>query len=138
MHDARGPVVRLDDLDPAGAKLVDATRSLDVRIARADDDTCDAGGDDRVRARRRRAVVRARLERDVHGRAPRTRARCGKCDDLGMAPLGLGHAFTDRLAVTDDHGADRRLRVRPLRALARELDRPLEAHCTACASLRYA
>ena len=48
---------------------------LRVRIALADDDASDAGSEERVDARRRRAVMRAGLERHVHRRAARASRR---------------------------------------------------------------
>ncbi len=104
----------------------------------AGDDARDARGDDRVGARRRRPVVRARLERDVHRRAPRALARLGQRDRLGVAPARLSDALGDDDAVAHEDRADGRLRMRPLVGGARDLDRALEAHRIACSSPRYA
>ncbi len=63
-----------------------------IRIAHGDDDAADAGGDQRVGAGRRAAVVRARLERDVDGRAAHVvaaRRRVAQGHDLGVRAAGL-------------------------------------------------
>ena len=60
-------------------------------------DTGKAGADDGVGARRRHAVVRARLERHVHGGAARTRPGAG--DGLG---LGVRAPTRRRPAARDD------------------------------------
>ena len=73
----------------------------------------------RVGARRRRALVRARLERDVEGRAARPLA-CGvERDALGMAAAGLRPSLADDLAVSHDDRADGRLRIRAVAPPAR-------------------
>ena len=73
---ARLPRVGELDLDPAVAQPLEAARRhLRVRVADRRDDPRHARRDDRVGARRRRAVVRARLERDVERRAARALAR---------------------------------------------------------------
>ena len=108
------------DLDPAGTQPLRPARGLGVRIARAEDDARDACRDDRVGARRRRAVVRARLERHVHRRAPRAprpprRARRSR---RGGPPASVAPSPTI-VAVAHEHGADRRLRIRPVLRAAR-------------------
>ena len=65
----------------------------------------------RVGARRRRALVRAGLERHEHRRAPRAAAGHSRARPFGVAAALLGHALADDLAVGDDDGADGRLRI---------------------------
>ena len=72
----RGGAVEHVDLDAGRAQPLDAAGGLRVRIERPDDHACDARRRDRVRARRRPSVVRARLERDEHRRAARTAPAC--------------------------------------------------------------
>ena len=60
---------------PAAREPLCPARRLGVGIRRPEHDPGDARRDDRVGARRRRPVVRARLERHVHRRATRTLAR---------------------------------------------------------------
>ena len=83
--DARLPRVDELDVDPVRAQPLLATRSLRVRVARAEDDALDTGGEDRLGARRRRAVMRARLERHVQRRVARPLAGRRERDDLGVA-----------------------------------------------------
>ena len=72
---------------------------------------------DRVDARRRRAVVGARLHRHVERRAAGALAGGLERDDLAVpAAVRLGRALADDLAVRDDDGADGRLRIGPCRA----------------------
>ena len=94
-----------------------AARDERVRVAQGDDDAADAGGDERVGARRRAAVVRARLERDVDGRAADVDAARGgvaQRHHLGVRAAGfLRVAAADDAAVgADDDAADARVRVR--------------------------
>ena len=75
-------------------------------------DPGDARGDDRVGARRRLAVVRARLERDVEVGAARGLAGAAQGLDFRMRPtawLGPAAADNPRLAAiaADNDGADR-------------------------------
>ena len=86
--------------------------NLRVWIFERRHDAGDARGDDRVGARRRLAVVRARLERDVEVGAARGLAGAAQGLDLRMRPAaGLGPAAADdpRLAAiaADNDGADR-------------------------------
>ncbi len=98
-----------------------------VRVELAGDDTRDAGLEERIDARRRRAVVRAGLERDVDRRAAGSLAGSLECDDLGVrAALSLVPAFADDLTVGDDDRADDRIRVRRAAAVLRELDGALQ------------
>ena len=70
----------------------------------------DAGLDDGVGARRRLALMRARLERHVHRGALRRLLGAAQRLDLGMrAAAGLRPAAADDDAILDDHRADRRI-----------------------------
>ena len=72
----------------------------------------DAGGDDGVGARRRAAVMRAGLQRDVHGLAPGPRAGAGQRVPLRVrAAALLRPAARDHLAggLVGDDGADGRV-----------------------------
>ena len=87
-----------------------------VRVAQGDDDAADAGGDERVGARRRAAVVRARLERDVDGRAAdvdAARRGIAQRHHLGVrAARFLRVAAAGEPAVgADDDAADARVRI---------------------------
>ena len=98
------------DLDARRAQPLEPRPSVSrVRVAGGGHDARDPGRDDRVRARRRAPVVRARLERDVERRAARALAGRLERDDLGVrAALALVPALADDLAV-----AARRRRRRP-------------------------
>ena len=97
------------------------------RIALTRDHARDAGLEQRVDARRRRAVVRARLEGHVHRGAARLLARGFERDDLRVRPaLALVPALADDLVSGDHDGADDRVRMgRPAPALG-ELERSLQ------------
>ena len=85
-------------------------RDFGIGILERRDDARDAGGDDGVGARRRFAVMRAGLERDVERRAACRRAGAAQRLDFGVRPAArLGPAAADNVAVLDDHGADRRI-----------------------------
>jgi hypothetical protein len=83
---------------------------------------------DRVGAGRRLALVAARLERHVEGRAAEVLQPAGLDRvDLGVrAAVLLVPALAEDLAVAGDHRAHHRVRPDRARALARELDRSLE------------
>ena len=86
-------------------------RHFRIGILERGDDARDAGRDDRVRARRRLAVMRTRLERDVERRAARRAAGAHERLGLRMRPAaGLRPAppDDDRRPSTDDR-ADRRI-----------------------------
>ncbi len=128
------------DLDARLAQPGEAAAvRLRVRIAGRRHDAGDSGRDDGVGARRRAALVRARLERDVERRAAGLLARRLERDHLGVRPAGpLVPALADNLAVGDDDRADDRVRMRRSAPTLGELERMLEvvavAHVTACAS----
>jgi hypothetical protein len=133
---ARLEGVRDLHIDAGGLQPLDTAGCLGIRIAGADDDARHTCLDDPVGARRRRAPVGARLQRDVHRGAARSLARRVERYDLGVPARRLGRPFADDLAAGLDDRADRRLRVRPLTRLAREPDRALEAHASAWTSRR--
>ena len=66
-----------------------SSRDARVRIFQRADDARDAGGDDRLGARRREAVMRARLQRDVKRRAARGGAGFIERASLGVRPSAL-------------------------------------------------
>jgi hypothetical protein len=67
-------------------------------------------------------VVRARLLRHVERRAAGALTGGGERAHLGVrAPRALVPALADDLAVTHDHGADDRVRIRRPAAALREL-----------------
>ena len=119
-------------LDAGLAQPLETAGRLGVRVARAGHDARHARGDRRLRARRRRAPVRARLHRHVERRAARPLARRGERDDLAVPAARLGDALADDLAVRDDDRADRRLRVRA--AAARRRPAPVRARGSSHAS----
>ena len=98
-----------------------------LRIELTRDHPRDAGFEQRVDAGRRRAVVRARLERHVHRGAARLLAGSVERDDLGVRPaLALVPALADDLVSGDHDGAHDRVRMcRPAPALG-ELERALQ------------
>ncbi len=131
-------VPRVDELDVDALRAQPrlATGRLRVRIVRPEDDALDARSEYRLGAGRRRAVMRARLERHVHRGVARTvSCRCER-DDLGVPAGRLGDAFADDLALADDHRANRRLRIRPLSGRGNELDRAADAHASRSTSSR--
>ncbi len=84
-----------------------------VRVLERGDDPRDAGGEDRVHAGRRRAVMRARLQRDVERRAARRLAGRSHGDGLGVRAAAQRRvAARDDDAVLDDQRANRRIRPR--------------------------
>ncbi len=106
-------------VDTRLAEPLEAATVLRVRVELPRDDASDAGCEERVDARRRRAVVRAGLERDVHRRAACLLSRRLERDDLGMRlALALVPALADDLVPGDDDGPDDRVRMgRPATAL---------------------
>jgi hypothetical protein len=122
------------DLDALLAEMVEPAARFGIRVGRPGDDAGDAGREDRVDARRRRAVVRARLHRHVEGRTAGAPAGRRERDDLTVPAARLGRAFADDLAAADDDRPHRRLRIRAPVGLFGELERPFEAHSTAWTS----
>ena len=99
-----------------------------------------AGGDDRVGAGRRFAVMRAWLERDVQrrakGRVICPRAGAAQRLDLGMRPAaGLRPAAADDHAILDDDRADRR--IGPGAAQPAAAERQRERHEAGVIALRH-
>ncbi len=115
------------DHDPAFAKPgVALPRHLRIDILQRRHHAGDAGLDDGVGARRRLAVMRARLERHVERCA--LRGLAGALQRLGLGvrpPARLGPAATDDDAVLDDHRADRRIGPGPAEPAAAECQRKL-------------
>ena len=114
------------DSDAALAQARDAGAAhVGVGILDRDDDTRHAGIEQRVGAGRRAAVVRARFERDVGGRAQSALPRLTKRLDLGVGPARrLGRALADDLAVAHEDAPDPGVRRRPAAGAGRERERP--------------
>ena len=125
---ARGKVVEELDLDPRAAEALEAaTVDERVRIARADDDARDSGGDDGVGAWRRPPVMGARLEGHVKRCAARRVVGLLECDHLGVADaLVLVPALSHDLSVAHDDGADEGMVAGLAPPALGELDRALE------------
>ena len=106
-----------DDLDAGGGEARRALAGDErIRIAHRHHHPADAGGDERVGAGRRAAVVRAGLEADDDGGAAHVGAARGgvaQRHHLGMRPAGfLGVAAADDAAVAvDDDAADARIGI---------------------------
>ena len=90
------------------------------RVVAADHDPRDAGGEQRVGARRLATLVRAGLEGDVDGRPGRVvaaLAAIGERRDLGVNGTELRvPALADHRVAADHDGADRRVRADPAHA----------------------
>src|SRR5262245_27760648 len=128
------PEVDEVDLDAGLAQPGDPVAS---RILRSDHDLRDSRGEDRLDARRRRAMVVARLERHVERRAPRSLPGSRERDHIRVGPApSLMPALADDLTVAGDDRSDDRVRMRRPAPALRELDGPLE-HQSALRS-RYA
>jgi hypothetical protein len=137
------PAFRLADAelqrDPRAAQPPQAlARHFRVRVALADPDAAHARREDGVCARRRAAVVAARLERDGERRA-RERARAvARAGALERHDLGVRAADRARLAraehpvAPEHHGSDRRIReaapTRPLCSSERQTHRLFGRH----------
>ena len=118
-------VVRELRLDTRLAKPLEAAAVLRIRVALPRDDASDAGREERVDARRRRAVVRAGLEGDVHRRAARL-LPCGvERDDLGVRPLPCARASPRR------RSRPRQRRQRPTTGFGCVVPRPRSASSSA-------
>src|SRR5581483_931191 len=98
-----------------------------VRIRGADDDAGDSGCDDLIGTRRRAAVVRARLQRDVERRPARGVAGPLERDRLCVADaVELVPALPHDLAVAHDDGADERVVACLATSALRQIERTLE------------
>jgi hypothetical protein len=85
-------------------------RHLRIGILQRGYNPCNAGGNDRVSAWRRFAVMRTWLERDVDRRAAGLSTGAAERLDLGVRPAPrLRPAAADDFAVLDDDRADRRI-----------------------------
>ena len=94
-------------------------------VVGGDDDAFDPRLADRVGARRRPALVAARLERDVQRRATEV-LRPGGTNRLDFrvgAPELAVKALAEDLTVPGDHGADERIGADLATALLSQLDR---------------
>jgi hypothetical protein len=98
----------LDNLDAGVAQDgVAAPRDARVGIAGGTDDAGDAGGDQRLGARGRAAMMGAGFERDIGGGAARPRTGLGQRLRFGMGTAANGgDAAADDDAVADDQRAD--------------------------------
>ena len=98
---------------PARAQRLDAAARNAARIANGGHDARDARGDDGVGTRRRLAVVRARLERDVQRRAARAATSRAQRIDLGVRLAeSRVKPLADDLTAGNDDGADHWVRRR--------------------------
>src|SRR3989442_5676577 len=110
-------------LDTGGAEHIKPAASFGIRIERTRNHLRHSGGEHRFRARRRRAVMRARLHRHEEHRSLRALAGRVERDHLGMRlALALVPALTHDLAVVDDDRAYDRVRIRGAAAALRELE----------------
>ncbi len=118
-----------DDLDALVAQDAQAApRGLLGRVVGGDDDAADACREDRVGARRRLALVTARLQRHVQRRVGQIlHAACLDRVDLGVRGAeAFVPALADHLLAARDDRADDRVGLDRARAVARELDRARE------------
>ena len=105
-----------------------APRRLLGGIVRSDHHPLEPGLNDRVGARRCLSLVTARLQRDIQRRPAQILQTTG----LDRVDLGVGAtellvpALTEDLAVAGHHRAHDRIRADRARAVARELNRPLQ------------
>ena len=108
-------------------------------IVGGDHDAPDARLQDRLGARRRLALVAARLERHVQRRPAQVRHAAGLDRvDLGVrAAVFLVPALPQDLAVAGDHGADDRVGLDRAGAVARELDRAREVQLVGVGAARH-
>ena len=126
------------DLDTGSAQAHRARRAASgFGIERARDDLRDSGGEHRLRARRRRAVMRARLHRHVERRALCAVTGSVERDHLRVRPaLALVPTLAHHFAVTNDDRADDRIRIGGAAASLRELERAFETHANSSSSRR--
>ena len=115
------------DLDPAARSRLDPVpRTRGSGSSNAITTPADARVDERLRARRRVAVVVAGLERDVRGRTTSAVPGVAQRRDLGVQPTRVrtGRARADDLAVAHDHAPDPRVRRASRSGRARPGPRP--------------
>ena len=137
---ARVEIVEQLDLDTCATDSIEpASIHQRVRIAGADHDARHSRRHDRVGARRRATVMRARLERHVEGRAARCVARLLERDRLGVPDSVVGvPALPHDLAVSHDDRADKRIVAGLAASLLGQFERAEEVtHVTDCTRLRY-
>ncbi len=115
------------DRDAGLAQPRRAVRGVRIGVGHRGDDARDAGGNQRLGARRRAARVVARLERDVGRRAARiaaARLRVDQRVDLGVRFAGARmESFADRLAVLTSTQPTRGLGVAVYEAARGERER---------------
>ena len=115
-HDHLDPLVA-QDAEPAPGGVL-------ARVVRGDHHARDPGRADRLRARRRAAVVAAGLERHVQRRAVQVGPAAPDRLDLGVrAAELLVKALAEDLLVAADDRADERVRADPPAASLGQLDR---------------
>src|SRR5262249_48185754 len=121
------------------AQALQPTAVLGMRIETARRDGRNPRVDQRIRTRGRSPVVGARLHRHVRRRAAGARPRLLQRDRLRVRTAGL---LVPRLAddptVVHEHAAHDRIRMGRAAAALRQLERSLEAHCSAWSSRPYA
>ena len=129
------------DLDSRLSQQLDAAaHDVRIRVALANDDVRNARGDHRGGARRRRALVRTRLEGDVEGCAARELA-CGRESvhlGVGGTPSLVPTLADDLAAPGDDNGADHGVRMRGRPPSLGELHRAFEHHARSLATKKPA
>ncbi len=90
------------------------TVHLRVRILHGGDDFLDSGGDDRVGARRRAALMRTRLESQVERGATRQFTGLFESENFGVLHAGPGvKTASDDHVIAHDDGAHGRIRADP-------------------------
>jgi hypothetical protein len=123
------------EVDPHALVAQDARAAaggLGGRVVGGDHHAGDAGGHDRVGARRRAAVMAAGLQRHVHGRARRVARGLLERHHLGVAlARRLGDPLPDHAPVLDHDGTDHGVRAGlPARASSK-FDGPQKVLCVA-------
>ncbi|OLC04204.1 MAG: hypothetical protein AUI15_01305 [Actinobacteria bacterium 13_2_20CM_2_66_6] len=113
------------DLDPRGAQPANALAvGARIGVAHRDDDARDLRIADRIDARRRAALVRARLEVREESGAARFLAGFAESVDLSVRLAGRAViTLADDLAVPDHDGAHERIGAGPARRARREAER---------------
>ena len=111
-------------LDTGALQHFDAASRFGIGIAHRRDDAPDAGGTDGVGARRRLAVMRARLEGDDERRPARLVAGREQRRELGVRTAILGvPPLRDRFIAAEHHGADEGIGGDATPSTPRELER---------------
>ena len=110
------------DRDTGAAQLLKAPpRDQRIGVLHAGDHSANSSGDQRARARRRAALMAARLERDIERRPLGLGAGLFERVDFGMVAAGkVVIAGADDLAAAHEHGADHRIGAGSSRGFARQ------------------